>query len=1149
MKSKSNIQTACERHIATLLLRAALALLCVFAYSHTWAQTKKKGSARSITSSLPSDYTHVDGTLLYYSQGSNSTDFIGQFDSRYYSSTYSDSGYKLAIQVGDGNATIVNQANGTTVDGVTCIVSVLPQGELAKVVYTVTNNNAEDVSVSLGTHADVMIGSNDRAPISRKIDPATGNTYGLSLKDGNGAELCVLFGSGLAGVNAVSDFWFGYYSQNNYESSMVGNYSAGSNYMEENGSYDSGMGWCWKNRTIAPQSSVEFSYLIGVGDVTLEPSSSFEVKPDDPVGWNDLSRPHRLTLNGTYESPAGIDGIIEYRVEESGEWTALTDTLQSGQEFTASLVAMFNAARAIHTIEFRITDAVGNTSNLHPIEYTDVSYLTFDGIHSAVYTGDSIYQESIVCDLEPDHYTVTNYTNNVNASAVSGSMASFSIEGVFPYTIGRRRENFEILPADIVDMTHGIELINYYYSYTGEPIIPEWRFVDMPMHELTLDVDYNTTYGENIVPGDGSVTVTGIGNYTGECNLYFTIDKATLENRHYGMDIPESDICFDGNAHDAHFYPWVDGIGLQYFTYFNVVEGTESTEAPTEEGNYDIYLTVNEGDYFYGLDKIYVGSFSIYRFVEDEWNTLCELNEMLVQNSGQHPWNMSQGITGVSTLDGLVIRQGHVVGIDLSYKGLMGDFPWPVFRLPLLEELNFAGNSFRCDIGEGMQQAVAGGTAVPTGLLSIDISDNLLYGNIGQFAALIPSLRRLHAYNNGITDVIPALSADIAEVDISGQKIERALDINLKDMFSPEVIAKLPTIIFYDSQNRTYRQDVNLLISTSENYNYYGGNPDEWAIIMRYDNGIVSMPYMSEQNYFYGENGGTLYVFDMNDNAQYPNVNTFKMNLTFSEGDANFSGDVDVIDLQAIILGVFDSYRDLPFNFTAADIIKDSRLNVQDVVGEVNLLLAMPYPETTTTLAAMPNTRNNASAAQATVYCKDNKLTLYTTEPVATFDIWVDGATAVGVTGGIEGADMNCVVKNYGNRVRLIGYSLSGGYIPAGETAIATITGSRPSVGAATLSDRQAGKIATVTNQTTSGISTAETSEPAMNITGGRLTVDTGTITGDAVLTVTTADGQLISRNVIHGGGTYTANVSGHGVIIVNLKAEGTNITRKLTNN
>ena len=221
-----------------------------------------------------------------------------------------------------------------------------------------------------------------------------------------------------------------------------------------------------------------------------------------------------------------------------------------------------------------------------------------------------------------------------------------------------------------------------------------------------------------------------------------------------------------------------------------------------------------------------------------------------------------------------------------------------------------------------------------------------------------------------------------------------------------------------------------------------------------------------------------------------------------------------------------------------SDIIKDSRLNVQDVVGEVNLLLAMPYPETTTTLAAMPNTRNNASAAQATVYCKDNKLTLYTTEPVATFDIWVDGATAVGVTGGIEGAGMNCVVKNYGNRVRLIGYSLSGGYIPAGETAIATITGSRPSVGAATLSDRQAGKIATVTNQTTSGISTAETSEPAMNITGGRLTVDTGTITGDAVLTVTTADGQLISRNVIHGGGTYTANVSGHGVIIVNLKAE-----------
>ena len=67
-----------------------------------------------------------------------------------------------------------------------------------------------------------------------------------------------------------------------------------------------------------------FSYLIGVGEVNLEPNSTFEATPDDAEGWNDLSRSHKLTLEGTYESPAGLDGVIEYAVEDSEEWQPLT---------------------------------------------------------------------------------------------------------------------------------------------------------------------------------------------------------------------------------------------------------------------------------------------------------------------------------------------------------------------------------------------------------------------------------------------------------------------------------------------------------------------------------------------------------------------------------------------------------------------------------------------------------------------------------------------------------------------------------------------------------------------------------------------------------------------------------------------------------
>ena len=51
--------------------------------------------------------------------------------------------------------------------------------------YTVTNNNEEDVVVSLGTHADVMIGNNDAAPISRRLDSFE-QTYGITMKGANG---------------------------------------------------------------------------------------------------------------------------------------------------------------------------------------------------------------------------------------------------------------------------------------------------------------------------------------------------------------------------------------------------------------------------------------------------------------------------------------------------------------------------------------------------------------------------------------------------------------------------------------------------------------------------------------------------------------------------------------------------------------------------------------------------------------------------------------------------------------------------------------------------------------------------------------------------------------------------------------------------
>ena len=198
-------------------------MLCCMVHNANAQKSPKRAMLRATRySSLPSGYTQVGNTQLYYKQYSTAIDMIGYYNGYYYSSTYSDNGYKLSVQVGNNSATRVDCLNGTTTNGVTVQPSVEQQGDLARVCYAVTNNNAEDVVISLGTHADVMIGSNDAAPISRRID-TFGQTYGLTMMDGNGAQLCVLFGSGLTGVTAVSDFWFGYFNLNSEPFKMVGN--------------------------------------------------------------------------------------------------------------------------------------------------------------------------------------------------------------------------------------------------------------------------------------------------------------------------------------------------------------------------------------------------------------------------------------------------------------------------------------------------------------------------------------------------------------------------------------------------------------------------------------------------------------------------------------------------------------------------------------------------------------------------------------------------------------------------------------------------------------------------------------------------------------------------------------------------------------
>lgn len=1025
-------------------------MLCCMAHDAYAQKGPQKAISRaSKYSSLPSEYAQVGTTQLYYRQYSDAIDMIGYYNGYYYSSTFADYGYKLSIQVGNNSATRVDCLNGTTTNGVTVQPSVEQQGDLARICYTVTNTNEKDVIISMGVHADVMIGDNDSAPIERRLD-TFGQTYGLTMKDGNGAQLCVLFGSGLAGVTAISDFWFGSYWLNDSEYEMVGYYTPGENWLQENGDYDSGMGWCWKERTITAGSTVIFSYVIGVGEVNLEPNSTFEVTPDDPEGWNDLSRPHRLTLNGSYESPAGLDGVIDYAVEDDEEWIALTDTLKSGDEFTGSLVAMFDATRSIHVIKFRTRDLVGNTTLLHPIEYIDVSFHALTGIEDKVFTGDSLYQTSATCDLDETRYELKSYRNNVNAGT-----ASFNIEGVFPYTIGRKTYTFTINPQPLAG---GVSFAENTFVYSGQSFTPDWQFTNANYAELEYDTDYTIVWNNNMLPGTATLTVTGKGNYTGSLEGSFTIDKAQLTDNLFTLTLPNEDITYDEQSHGASITT-TQGVGDATITYQKQGEAERATTQPIEPGDYTIYLEFADGSLYYGRALAQVGTFSIYQFNADEWAILQTLLPQLTEMGWSQPWDASQGMKSVSSIHGLVIEKGHVTGFDLANQNLTGAFPFAILSLPQLQDINLANNKLSGDIGTTTYAFAQQYPDQMTNIKTLNISGNQFSGNVSLFANSFPALTSLNASDNCLEDAYPAISPSVTELDLSKQTIDRVVPLHLAHLSAEDIATKFPTILLYDHANQTYTTNIKMLCTTADN---------SWGMTMAYQNGQLTIPYVSEQNTYYGESGDILNVALLYNNGSREG-STFRIKFNFDEGDGNFDGQVNVLDLQTNILYIMEKYLTRPYNFTAANLWKDELINIQDIICLVNQLMALEQEQ-----PQSANARRNAPSVEissdASIYVQDGKLMLNSIKPVAAFDLLLKGTNSLSVANELEYMGMTFVTKKQANGLHMIAYSMNGACIPSGTTAICTVDSNAATVSQITLSDSEANAITVSFSGTTTGI-------------------------------------------------------------------------------
>lgn len=183
--------------------------------------------------------------------GTTSFNIMGLDGGKDYQTTFRNAGYRTVASVDDG--TLQDNAGRLLAPGLKLNVQLEKwKNNFIKVIYTLSNTGAKAHTVKLGSHADVMIDRNDRAPIY--ATKTGGNRLSMSGASINNYAFKLI-------ADSCSTIWYGFY-RNRVENCFTNMTNRGPDNVYQS---DSGLAYAW-NISISPGGRWTSYVLIGTGN-------------------------------------------------------------------------------------------------------------------------------------------------------------------------------------------------------------------------------------------------------------------------------------------------------------------------------------------------------------------------------------------------------------------------------------------------------------------------------------------------------------------------------------------------------------------------------------------------------------------------------------------------------------------------------------------------------------------------------------------------------------------------------------------------------------------------------------------------------------------------------------------------------------------